>query len=518
MNPTQTPTDPAPTLTPTGLELVQQVLTSRVYDVAIETPLQHARQLSERLGQDVFFKREDLQPIHSFKLRGAYNRMSQLSAQERERGVICASAGNHAQGVAFSAQRLGVRAVIVMPATTPDIKVSACRARGADVRLHGDSYSDAAEYAERLQQELGLTYIHPYDDPWVIAGQGTVGLELLRQVQAGAYTVFCPVGGGGLIAGVAAFLKSVNPQVRIVGVEPEDSDAMTQSIRAGERVRLDTVGIFVDGVAVKQVGVHTFRLAQQFVDDWVTVSTDEVCAAIKDVFDDTRAVMEPAGALAVAGLKRYAREHGTSGPLVALTCGANVNFDRLRHIAERAEIGEQREAILAVTIPERPGAFLAFCRALGERNVTEFNYRYAPTPEARIFVGVQLADKGQRQALVADLVAAGYPVTDLTEDEMAKVHVRHMVGGRAPEAVGERLYTFEFPERPGALMTFLSALHSGWNISLFHYRNHGSAHGRVMAGIQVPDAELPDFQAFLAELGYPARSEDENPAYTLFLK
>jgi threonine dehydratase len=517
---TQTPAGQVPTVqTPTGMELVQQVLTSRVYDVATETPLQHARGLSERLGYEVYFKREDLQPIHSFKLRGAYNRMAQLSAAERERGVICASAGNHAQGVAYSAQKLGVRAVIVMPATTPDIKVNACRARGADVRLHGDSYSDAAEYAERLQTELGLTYVHPYDDPAVIAGQGTVGLELLRQVQSGgAYTVFVPVGGGGLIAGVAAFLKSVNPAVRIVGVEPEDSDAMTRSVRAGERVRLETVGIFVDGVAVKQVGVHTFALARQYVDDWVTVTTDEVCAAIKDVFDDTRAVMEPAGALAVAGLKRYVQNKTPAGPLVALTCGANVNFDRLRHIAERAEIGEQREAILAVTIPERPGAFRAFCQALGQRSVTEFNYRYAPGDRARIFVGVQLSDKGQRQALVSDLEAAGYPVTDLTEDETAKVHVRHMVGGRAPEARNERIYSFDFPERPGALLAFLEALHSGWNISLFHYRNHGSAHGRVLAGIQVPDEEMGDFQHFLHDLGYPAQPQSENPAYRLFLQ
>jgi len=512
-----------PDATPTGMQLVQQVLTSRVYDVAIETPLQHASLLSERLGQQVYFKREDLQPIHSFKLRGAHNRMAQLSSQERERGVICASAGNHAQGVAYSAQRLGVRAVIVMPATTPEIKVNACRARGAEVRLHGDSYSDAAEYAEALQRELGLTYIHPYDDPYVIAGQGTVGLELLRQVQQEQYTVFVPVGGGGLIAGVAAFLKSVNPAIRIVGVEPEDSDAMTQSIRSGERVRLDTVGIFVDGVAVKQVGRHTFALCQQYVDDWVSVTTDEVCAAIKDVFDDTRAVMEPAGALAVAGLKRYVQSGESDGrtlegPLVALTCGANVNFDRLRHIAERAEIGEQREAILAVTIPERPGAFRAFCQALGQRSVTEFNYRYAPGDHARIFVGVQLGNRGERVALVSALVSGGYPVTDLTEDEVAKVHVRHMVGGRAPEAANERIYSFEFPERPGALLAFLSALQSDWNISLFHYRNHGSANGRVLTGIQVPEHEMADFRRFLAELGYPAQAESENPAYQLFLK
>ncbi|MFC4456336.1 threonine ammonia-lyase, biosynthetic [Deinococcus sonorensis] len=516
-----TQTEPHPVLSgpPAHMALVQQVLTSRVYDVAIETPTQAAPQLSARLGCRVLFKREDQQPIFSFKLRGAYNKMAQLTEAERVRGVICASAGNHAQGVAYSAERLGLRAVIVMPATTPDIKVRACRARGAEVVLHGDSYSDAAEHAEQLQQQHGLTYIHPYDDPAVIAGQGTVGLELLRQVQAEQYTVFVPVGGGGLIAGVATFLKSLKPGIRIVGVEPEDSDAMTRSVQAGERVRLETVGIFVDGVAVKQVGVHTFELSRQYVDEWVTVSTDEVCAAIKDVFDDTRAVMEPAGALAVAGLKRYAQQHRVQGQtLVALTCGANVNFDRLRHIAERAEIGEQREAILAVTIPEQPGAFRGFCTALGQHNITEFNYRYAPTALARIFVGVQLTDAAERNALVRSLEQQGYSVTDLTGDEMAKVHVRHMVGGRSPEAVNERIYSFEFPERPGALLAFLSAMQTDWNISLFHYRNHGAAHGRVLAGIQVPEAEWPDFQLFLDRLGYPAQLEQDNPACQLFLK
>jgi threonine dehydratase len=501
-----------------AMTLVQQVLTSRVYDVAVETPLQAAPQLSKRLGCPVLFKREDQQPIFSFKLRGAYNKMAHLTPEQRARGVICASAGNHAQGVAYSAQQLGVRAVIVMPATTPEIKVSACRARGAEVVLFGDSYSDAAEHAEALQRELGLTYVHPYDDPLVIAGQGTIGLELLRQVREEVFTVFVPIGGGGLISGVAAFLKTLRPGVRVIGVEPDDSDAMYQSVAAGERVRLDTVGIFVDGVAVKQVGVYTFDLVRRYVDAIVRVSTDEVCAAIKDVFDDARAVMEPAGALAVAGLKRYAREHGCGeGPLVALTCGANVNFDRLRHIAERAEIGEQREAILAVTIPERPGAFRAFCAVLGQRQVTEFNYRYAPRDQARIFVGVQLAAPSERPALVASLTSAGYEVTDLTENEMAKVHIRHMVGGRAPEAEDERVFSFEFPERPGALLNFLEHLQTTWNISLFHYRNHGSAHGRVLAGIQVPPADEANFGAFLSELGYPSHEESGNPAYRLFL-
>ncbi|WP_425450962.1 threonine ammonia-lyase, biosynthetic [Deinococcus irradiatisoli] len=501
------------------MELVRRVLTSRVYDVAIETALQDAPQLSARLGNRVMLKREDQQPVFSFKLRGAYNKMAQLGEDARRRGVITASAGNHAQGVAFSAQKLGVRAVIVMPVTTPEIKVRACRARGAEVVLFGDSFSDAEAHAYQLQRDLNLTFVHPYDDPDVIAGQGTVGLELLSQVPGDHYTVFVPVGGGGLIAGVAAFLKALKPGVRVVGVEPDDSDAMTRSVRAGERVRLDTVGLFVDGVAVKQVGEHTFELARRFVDEWITVSTDEVCAAIKDVYDDARAVMEPAGALSVAGLKKYARQRQLSNQtLVALTCGANMNFDRLRHVAERAEIGEQREAILAVTIPEQAGAFKAFCTALGQRQITEFNYRYAPRDDARIFVGVQLGHPDQRPELIASLEKQYYPVTDLTEDELAKVHVRHMVGGRAPEARDERLYSFDFPERPGALLAFLTQLQSRWNISLFHYRNHGSAHGRVLAGIQVPDDELPAFLASVRQLGYPAHDMSQNAAYHLFLK
>jgi threonine dehydratase len=504
--------------TPSGMDLVRRVLTSRVYDVAVETALQDAPQLSKRLGNRVLLKREDQQPVFSFKLRGAYNKMAGLSESQRERGVITASAGNHAQGVAFSAQKLGLHALIVMPATTPEIKVRACRERGAEVVLHGDSFSDAEAHAYQLQKERGMTFVHPYDDPDVIAGQGTVGLELLSQVPGDDYTVFVPVGGGGLIAGVATFLKALRPNVRIVGVEPDDSDAMIQSVRAGHRVRLDTVGLFVDGVAVKQVGEHTFKLASEFVDDWITVSTDEVCAAIKDIFDDARAIMEPAGALAVAGLKKYARAHALQGQtLVALTCGANMNFDRLRHVAERAEIGEQREAVLAVTIPERPGAFKAFCTALGGLQITEFNYRYAPRADARIFVGVQLERPDQRPALVAQLEAGGYPVTDLTEDELAKVHIRHMVGGRAPEAEHERVYSFDFPERPGALLAFLTQLQADWNISLFHYRNHGSAVGRVLAGLQVPDAEMPEFLASVERLGYPASDMSANAAYRLFL-
>lgn len=497
---------------------LQRILTSRVYDVAVETPLQPAPRLSMRLKNTVLFKREDLQPIFSFKLRGAYNRMAHLSSDERQRGVITASAGNHAQGVAFAGQHLGVRAVIVMPVTTPEIKVNACRARGAEVVLHGDSYSDAEAHAYALQAESGLIFIHPYDDPLVIAGQGTIGLEISQQIHAERYLVFVPIGGGGLAAGIAVFLKSINPHVQVIGVEPDDSDAMYQSLQAGERVTLGQVGIFVDGVAVRRVGAHTFDLVREHVDAIVRVSTDEVCAAIKDVFDDTRAIQEPAGALAVAGMKRYVAEHGLAGEtLVALTCGANMNFGRLRHIAERAEIGEQREALLAVTIPERPGSFKRFCRDLGPHNVTEFNYRYAPRAEARIFVGIELARPEQRATVVARLGDKGYTVLDLTSNELAIVHLRHLVGGRAPEAIDERLYSFEFPERPGALLQFLESLDESWNISLFHYRNHGSAHGRVLAGIQVPEGDLSRFRSSLARLGYRHVDEQANPAYHAFL-
>lgn len=501
-----------------NIAYLQRILTSRVYDVAVETPLQLAPGLSARLGNQVFFKREDLQPIFSFKLRGAYNCIAQLSEEQRQRGVITASAGNHAQGVAYSSQRLGVRAVIVMPVTTPEIKINACRARGAEVVLHGDSYSDAEAHAYALQAQLGLSFIHPYDDPLVIAGQGTIGLEISQQMRAERYRVFVPIGGGGLAAGIAVFLKSINPQIAVIGVEPDDADAMYQSLQAGERVTMPQVGIFVDGVAVRRVGEHTFRLVREYVDTIVRVSTDEVCAAIKDVFDDTRSIQEPAGALAVAGLKRFVAEQALSGEaLVALTCGANMNFGRLRHVAERAEIGEQREALLAVTIPERPGAFKRFCRDLGRHNITEFNYRYAPRPDAHIFVGIELAHPDERVAIIARLIAQGYEVLDLTSNELAIIHLRHMVGGRAPEAANERLFSFQFPERPGALLQFLESLDESWNISLFHYRNHGSAHGRVLAGIQVPTPDLERFHGSLHQLGYHYEDQSDNPAYHAFL-
>ncbi len=494
---------------------LRRILTSRVYEAAVETPLQAAPILSERLGRPTYFKREDLQPIFSFKLRGAYNKVAKLSAEQRAAGVIAASAGNHAQGVAYSAQRLGLRAVIVMPRTTPEIKVEAVRVRGAEVILHGDSYSEAEAHALQIGGEQRLTLVHPYDDPEVIAGQGTIGLELIRQLSP-PFTVYAPIGGGGLISGIAVLLKSLDPSISVIGVEPEDSDAMARSLDAGERITLDRVGLFADGVAVSRVGEHTFDLTRRYVDQIVRVSNDEICAAIKDVFDDCRAVMEPAGALAVAGLKRHAAKARTRN-LVALTCGANINFDRLRHVAERAEIGEQREAVLAVTIPERPGSFRAFCQALGGRAITEFNYRYAPRESAQVYVGIQLGSRDQRPELVHQLRAAGYAVLDLTENEIAKLHLRHMVGGRAPEARDERVFSFEFPERPGALLEFLAALPQGWNISLFHYRNHGSDSGRVLAGIEVPAGLEEGAAQLLSELGYPFRDESDNPAYQLFL-
>jgi threonine dehydratase len=497
---------------------LERILKARVYDVASESPLDPAPLLSRRLGNRVLIKREDLQAIFSFKLRGAYNKMAGLPRRKLARGVIAASAGNHAQGVALAAQRLGCRAVIVMPVTTPRIKVDAVAARGAEVILHGDSYAEAYRKAMALKKRRGLTFVHPYDDPDVIAGQGTIGLEILRQHARPIDAIFVPVGGGGLISGIAAYVKSVNPKIRIVGVEPVDADAMAKSLKQGRRVKLDHVGLFADGVAVKQVGRETFRLCKSLVDEMVLADTDEMCAAIKDVFEDTRVVLEPAGALAIAGAKAWVEKHAAKNrTLVAIASGANTNFDRLRFIAEEAELGEHREAILAVTIPEKPGSFRKFCRLLGARNVTEFNYRIADSRVAHIFVGIEVQGREETARIVRNLRRNGLTTLDLSDNEMAKLHTRHMVGGRAPFAKNELLYRFEFPERPGALMRFLDSMRSDWNISLFHYRNQGADYGRVLVGMQVPRSEMAAFRAFLRKLGYPYVDETRNPAYKLFL-
>ena len=499
-------------------DYLERILNAQVYDVAIETPLDFASNLSARIHNRIYFKREDMQPVFSFKLRGAYNKMVKLSPQALKRGVICASAGNHAQGVALSAQKLGVRAVIVMPSTTPQIKIDAVRARGGEVVLAGESYSDAYAHAIELEKTEKLTFVHPFDDPDVIAGQGTVGLEILRAHPQPIHAVFCCVGGGGLIAGVAAYIKRLRPETRIIGVEAVGADAMTQSLAAGKRIALDQVSIFADGAAVKEVGTETFRLCQEYVDEMILVDNDAICAAIKDVFEDTRSILEPAGALAVAGAKEYARRHKLRDKhLVAIASGANMNFDRLRFVAERAELGEQREAVLAVTIPEQPGSFRKFCSLLGNRNITEFNYRYADAERAHIFVGVTVHNRNEATRLVEMLERHELPAIDLTDDELAKTHVRYMVGGRAPQAENEVVYRFTFPERPGALMNFLSNLHTDWNISLFHYRNHGADFGRVLVGMQVPAADKPAFEAFLARVGYEYVDETANPAYRLFL-
>jgi len=504
---------------------LERILKARVYDVASETPLELAPGLSRRLRNRLLIKREDLQPVFSFKLRGAYNKMAGLPRARLARGVIAASAGNHAQGVALAAQRLGCRAVIVMPVTTPRIKVDAVLARGAQVVLHGDSYAEAFAQAMRLKRRRGLAFVHPYDDPEVIAGQGTIGMEILRQHAGPLDAIFVPVGGGGLISGIAAYVKRVRPSIRVVGVEPVDAAAMTQSLKKGRRVKLEHVGLFADGVAVKQVGRETFRLCRELVDEMVLADTDAMCAAIKDVFEDTRVVLEPAGALAIAGAKAWVERHGARGKaLVAVASGANTNFDRLRFIAEEAELGEHREAILAVTIPERPGSFKKFCAQIGARSVTEFNYRIADSSEAHIFVGVEVHGSEETARIVRNLRRHGLTTLDLSDNELAKWHVRHMVGGRAPRAAGETssateelLYRFEFPERPGALMRFLSSMRSDWNISLFHYRNHGADYGRVLVGMQVPSREMKQFRQFLENLGYPYAEETRNPAYRLFL-
>jgi threonine dehydratase len=510
--------------------LLRHILTSRVYDVVRDTPLELASRLSARLGTPVHFKREDLHPVFSFKLRGAYNRIAHLDQTQDGRGVITASAGNHAQGVAFSARRLGLRAVIVMPETTPAIKVDAVRGMGAEVVLHGDSYSDAYTRCQELLADSGLTFIHPFDDLLVIAGQGTIGDEIVRHRHENLAAVFVPVGGGGLIAGIGGYIKAVMPNVRVIGVEPFESDAMYQSLQAGRRVMLDQVGIFADGVAVRSVGEMTFDIARRTVDEVIRVSNDEICAAIKDIFDDTRTIMEPAGALAVAGLKRYVERGGagqqaperlrsaaSTGDLVAVLSGANMNFDRLRFVAERAELGEAREVLFAVTIPERPGAFRAFCSSVGPRVVTEFNYRLNSRQAAHIFVGLSIDSRQDAAQLAERLRAAGYETLDLSDNEMAKLHIRHMVGGPAPDVHDERIYRFEFPERPGALMRFLENLGDRWNISLFHYRNHGADFGRVLVGFEVSDAEEGAFTAFLATLGYAYLREADNDAYRRFL-
>jgi threonine dehydratase len=500
-------------------QLLHDVLTSRVYDVAKETALDAAPRLSKRLGHHVLFKREDLQPVFSFKLRGAYNKIAHLTDAERSRGVIAASAGNHAQGVAYSARELKLSATIVMPQTTPQIKVDAVRALGADVVLTGDSYSDAQVHCDALVAQTGMTFVHPFDDPLVIAGQGTIGAEILRHSQERLSAVFVPVGGGGLIAGIAGYVKALRPDIKVIGVEPFEADAMFQSLQARRRVRLDHVGIFADGVAVREVGAVTLPIVMGTVDEIVRVTNDEMCAAIKDIFDDTRSIMEPAGALAVAGLKTWAEREGVprGQTVAAILSGANMNFDRLRFVAERAELGESRESLLAISLPERPGSFREFCAVLGRRVVTEFNYRLSSRSQAHIFVGIATESRKDGTALANQLSSAGYQVTDLTDNEMAKLHVRHMVGGHAPDVRSERLCRFEFPERPGALTQFLEKLGGRWNVSLFHYRNHGADFGRVLAGFEVEGADLPSFRAFLDELGYPYSSEEQNPAYQFFL-
>ena len=500
------------------LTYVEKILRAQIYDVVRETPLDSAKRLSGRLDNKVFLKREDLQPVFSFKLRGAYNKIKNLSESEKAAGVIAASAGNHAQGVALSAKRLGIKALIVMPKTTPHIKVEAVRSHGAKAVLFGDSYDEAYEHSLELSKEKGLTFIHPFDDPDVIAGQGTIGVEILRQHQGAPDAIFVPVGGGGLIAGVAAYVKYLYPQVKIIGVEPEDAPTLYKALEAGKRITLKQVGIFADGVAVRVIGKETFRLAKSLVDEVILVNTDEICAAIKDVFDDTRTVAEPAGALSVAGLKKYVTREGLVGKnLVAIESGANINFDRLRHVAERAELGEQKEALLAVEIPEEPGSFLRFCKTIGKRSITEFNYRYADSQKAHVFVGVELGSGAEeRHDLLALLEKNSYRVVDMTENETAKLHIRYMVGGHAPGLVNESLFRFEFPERPGALLLFLSEMGKRWNISLFHYRNHGAAYGRVLMGLEVDAGQKKEFRNFLKELGYVYQEETDNPAYRLF--
>ena len=510
---------PTPQAARAAAEYLKKILVARVYDVAIETPLEPARSLSRRLGNQVLLKREDQQPVFSFKLRGAYNKMVRLSPEALARGVICASAGNHAQGVALSARRLGCRAVVVMPVTTPKLKVDAVQALGGEVVLFGDSYSDAYGHAVGLQQERGLTFVHPFDDPDVIAGQGTVAMEILRQHQGPIDAVFVAIGGGGLISGVAAYIKALRPEVRVIGVQTADSDAMLRSVRAGKRVQMADVGLFSDGTAVKLVGEETFRLTRALVDDFIVVDTDAVCAAIKDVFQDTRSILEPAGALGVAAVKQYVETHRLKGQtFVTITCGANMNFDRLRFVAERAEFGEDREALFAVTIPEARGSFKHFCELIGPRSVTEFNYRISDARVAHVFVGLAISRRDEAGRIARQFARQGFDTVDLSDDELAKEHVRHMVGGHSELARDERLFRFQFPERPGALMRFLAAMHPGWNISLFHYRNQGADYGRILVGVQVPASDEAAFREFLQTLAYPCVEETGNPVYRLFLR
>ncbi|MDO4905728.1 MAG: threonine ammonia-lyase, biosynthetic [Lautropia sp.] len=500
------------------IEYLKRILNARVYEVAEETPLDTAPALSGRIGNKVLIKREDMQPVFSFKLRGAYNKMANLTEAERARGVIAASAGNHAQGVALSARRLGCRAIIVMPITTPQLKIAAVKARGGEIVLYGGSFSDAYQHALALQSSEKLTFVHPFDDPDVIAGQGTIGMEILRQHPGPIDAIFVAIGGGGLAAGVAAYVKAIRPETMVIGVETYDSDAMRQSLTAGEPVTLEDVGLFSDGTAVKRVGDETFTLCQRFLDDIVLVDTDQICAALKDAFEDTRAILEPAGGLALAGLKAWVEREGCHNrTLVAIASGANMNFDRMRFVSERAEIGESREAVFAVTIPEKPGSFLRFCHLIGPRNITEFNYRIADAQQAHVYVGMEVSRRADIDEMATRFRQAGFPTLDLTNDELAKSHLRHLVGGRSPLARDEVLYRFEFPERPGALMRFLEHMDPTWNISLFHYRNHGSDSGRTLVGIQVPPQERPQYERFLAGLGYRYWNESEHPAYRLFL-
>ncbi|MGB2001787.1 MAG: threonine ammonia-lyase, biosynthetic [Porticoccaceae bacterium] len=497
---------------------VKKILDARIYDLAIETPIDAAPLLSHRLNNQVLLKREDLQPVFSFKLRGAYNKLRHLSDEQLAAGVIAASAGNHAQGLALAAKKMGVKATIVMPQTTPQIKVDAVRARGAKVVLIGDSYDAAAAHANKLVEEQGLTYIHPFDDPDIIAGQGTIGMEILRQIPGDLDAIFIAVGGGGLCAGVAAYVKNLRPDIKIIAVESDDAACLDAAMKAGRRVRLKEVGIFADGTAVAQIGKETFRLLKDLVDEVITVSTDEICAAIKDVYNDTRAICEPSGALGTAGLKKYVETHGVEGQtLVAIQCGANIDFDRLRYISERTETGEKREAVLAVTIDEKPGSFEKFCKALRRRNISEFNYRYNDAQQAQIFVGMKVTSDDDRLQLVQELAAKGYAVTDMTDNEMAKLHIRHMVGGHAPQVVDEQVFRFEFPERPGALLNFLVQLGGRFNISMFHYRNHGSAFGRVLVGLQASKKDAREVKQFLDNLGYHYTDETDNEAYRFFL-